>query len=166
MQSALGEAERKLVNCQLELRAALDKLDVYRRTEGVSSGGTVKSSTSGSTYTPGHLVGGEGAGGGAAVDEGKSAEELRAELRQLREVLQLETADAAKVRRGWPVWPGGLRGHGVITSNCIQACLVCMLYPSCPGLPTSVAVCAWLQFPPASWPQPHLSPTPVYSHIY
>lgn len=108
MQSALGEAERKLVNCQLELRAALDKLDVYRRTEGVSGGGMANSSTSGSTYAPGHLVGGEGAGSGAAVDEGKSAEELRAELRQLREVLQLETADAAKVRhRGdtwWPAW--------------------------------------------------------------
>lgn len=99
-QREASEAQRRLAATDLELRAALDSLEVYRRAEEAAAAG--------------------GGGGRAALvrvggtpDEGKSEEEVRSELAQLREVLQIEVAEREKVRRpGFGFWGGGRLGTG------------------------------------------------------
>ena len=103
MQLQLGEAQRKLVTCELELRAAVDKMEVYRRTEPQSAtadggrGAGVVGGLFASNGSSQGTVGVEG-GAGSGVDEGKSEDDIRKELAQLREVLQMETSDTTKVR--------------------------------------------------------------------
>jgi hypothetical protein len=94
----LGEARMKLVSCELELRAALDKLEVYRRADHAEAAGAAEGAARGAV--------------GPAVsnltrslqpDEGKSEAELRLELAQLRQAMALEAGELDKV---------GGRGHG------------------------------------------------------
>jgi hypothetical protein len=91
----LGEAKMKLVSCELELRAALDKLEVYRRADNAAAAAAAEGSSS-------------GAGGFAvssltaslAPDEAKSEAELRLELAQLRQAMALEAGELDKVGGG------------------------------------------------------------------
>jgi len=103
-QREASEATRRLTGLELELRAAHDSLDVYRRAEretlaaGAGGGGAAG-------VGAGTVVGMRSAvlaalmSSSSAPDEGKSEGELRMELVQVREVLAVEAAEREKVSR-------------------------------------------------------------------
>lgn len=92
----LAEAQRKCISCELELRAALDKLEVYRRTDAAAAcGGAAQHGSVAAAFVV-------AAGGLAALagqpDEGKSEAELQHELAQMRGAMALEAEELSKVR--------------------------------------------------------------------
>ncbi len=99
LQRDLAEAQRRLTASELELHAAQDKLEVYRRTEA-PDGSVLLHGTPGAPGGPGGDLGGISSlvALGNLPDADKSEGEVRRELRQLREVYALEQAEVAKVR--------------------------------------------------------------------
>jgi hypothetical protein len=100
IQDMLSMAQRRLVSTELELQAAREKLEVYRRTE-VPQGmladmGDPRSSASHADASKGLRAGAMG-DAHLTPDGDKSAEEMRRELLQLRAVYMTEKADLAKV---------------------------------------------------------------------
>lgn len=87
----LAETQRKCVSNELDLRAALDKLEVFRRTEAAlqtsrraaASGDRADASISGE--------------GDSVSDEGKTESELLAELSHLRHAVARDAEELNKV---------------------------------------------------------------------
>ncbi|WIA13452.1 hypothetical protein OEZ85_007032 [Tetradesmus obliquus] len=90
----LGEAKMRLVSCELELRAALDKLEVYRRADHAAAAAAAEGAASGAAgYAGSSLT------KSLQPDESKSEAELRLELAQLRQAMALEAGELDKVRK-------------------------------------------------------------------
>lgn len=88
----LGEAKMRLVSCELELRAALDKLEVYRRADHAAAAAAAEGAASGAAgYAGSSLT------KSLQPDESKSEAELRLELAQLRQAMALEAGELDKV---------------------------------------------------------------------
>jgi hypothetical protein len=86
----LAERQRQCTTMELELRAALDKLEVYRCADDAAAGAPAATATT----SAGALT---VAGMSQQPDEEKSVEELRAELEQLRQAMALQGEEAQKV---------------------------------------------------------------------
>jgi len=93
----LAEVQRKAVTCELELRAALDKLELYRRAEdpGGTGLGAMAATTASSVAGAAAYI--AGAAFDMQPDEGKSEPELRAELSQMRQAMALEAQELGEV---------------------------------------------------------------------
>eukprot|EP00878_Enallax_costatus_P040039 GHUV01046013.1.p1 GENE.GHUV01046013.1~~GHUV01046013.1.p1 ORF type:complete len:1080 (+),score=460.51 GHUV01046013.1:920-4159(+) len=89
----LAEAQRKTITCELELKAALDKLEVYRRTEAAAAVAIVNTSNSngvGPAVVPERS---------SAADDDKNEAELRAELSHLRQVIAQDAEEVTKLHK-------------------------------------------------------------------
>lgn len=86
----LAERQRQCTTMELELRAALDKLEVYRWADNAAAAApAATAATSAGALTV--------AGMSQQPDDEKSVEELRAELEQLRQAMALQGEEAQKV---------------------------------------------------------------------
>lgn len=85
----LAETQRKCVSNELDLRAALDKLEVFRRTEAALQTSR-RAAASGDRAD----VSGEG---DSVSDEGKTESELLAELSHLRHAVARDAEELNKV---------------------------------------------------------------------
>jgi len=86
----LAEKERQCTTMELELRAALDKLEVYRRADDAAASAPPPAAAP-TTATS------EAARLSQQPDEDKSVEELRIELEQLRQAMALQGEQTLKV---------------------------------------------------------------------
>lgn len=87
----LAERQRQCTTMELELRAALDKLEVYRRADDAAA--AASSAVAGHANTAAVAV----AATSQQPDEDKSVEELRGELGQLRQAMALQGEEVQKV---------------------------------------------------------------------
>jgi hypothetical protein len=83
----LAERQRQCTTMELELRAALDKLEVYRWADDAAAAAP--------QATPAANTAAKGVS--LQPDEEKSVEELRAELEQLRQAMSLQGEELQKV---------------------------------------------------------------------
>jgi hypothetical protein len=84
----LAERQRQCTTMELELRAALDKLEVYRWADDAAAPAASVTTSAGALTV---------AGMSQQPDGEKSVEELRAELEQLRQAMALQGEEAQKV---------------------------------------------------------------------
>jgi hypothetical protein len=120
----LAEAKMKLVSCELELRAALDKLEVYRRADHAAAAAAAEGAASGAAA--GLVV--SSLTWSLQPDEAKSEAELRLELAQLRQAMALEAGELDKVR-GSREWVGAVQPACNISSSrwCVKQAAVLSL---------------------------------------
>lgn len=85
----LAERQRQCATMELELRAALDKLEVYRWADDAAATAPAAAAAPAGALTV--------AGMSQQPDDEKSIEELRAELEQLRQAMALQGEEAQKV---------------------------------------------------------------------
>lgn len=92
----LAEQQRQCATMELELRAALDKLEVYRRADDTAA--SLSSSLSAAPPLAGPQA--TAASMSQQPDEEKGIDELREELCQLRQAMALQGDEALKVGVG------------------------------------------------------------------
>jgi hypothetical protein len=85
----LAERQRQCTTMELELRAALDKLDVYRRADDEAATAPAPQATHGAAVSLASLA--------QQPDDEKGLDELRGELNQLRQAMALQGEEAQKV---------------------------------------------------------------------
>jgi hypothetical protein len=85
----LAERQRQCTTMELELRAALDKLDVYRRADDEAAAAPAPQATHGAAVALASLA--------QQPDDEKGQDDLREELNQLRQAMALQGEEAQKV---------------------------------------------------------------------
>lgn len=85
----LAERQRQCTTMELELRAALDKLDVYRRADDEAAAAPAPQATHGAAVALASLA--------QQPDDEKGQDDLREELNQLRQAMALQGEEAPKV---------------------------------------------------------------------
>lgn len=85
----LAERQRQCTTMELELRAAIDKLDVYRRADDQAAAAPAAQAPQGKAMPL--------AGLSQQPDDEKTLDELRDELNQLRQAMALQGEEVQKV---------------------------------------------------------------------
>jgi hypothetical protein len=110
----LAERQRQCTTMELELRAALDKLEVYRWADDAAAAAP--------QATPAANTAAKGVS--LQPDEEKSVEELRAELEQLRQAMSLQGEELQKVKLRW--------GSMLVLCHCCSLLRLAMLGSAVP----------------------------------